>query len=67
MEPRRGRPRRIAALILIAAAQFWLFEIGLRTWGSSEAAPAFQGLFTVDPLSGYRLAPGARIRFATSE
>lgn len=66
-EPQRRRARPAAAFILIAAAQFYLFEIGLRTWGSSEAAPAFQGLFTVDPLAGYRLQPGARVRFATSE
>lgn len=49
------------------AAQFGLFEAGLRTWGSSEAAPAFQGLFTGDPSIGYRLKPGARVRFTTSE
>jgi len=67
MEPRHRRARRVAAFILIAAAQFCLFELGLRRWGSSEAAPAFQGLFTVDPLAGYRLEPGARIRFTTSE
>jgi hypothetical protein len=52
---------------MIAAAQFGLFELGMRTWGSSEAAPAFQGLFTDDPATGYRLKPGARVRFATAE
>ena len=35
--------------------------------GSSEAAPAFQGLFADDPSMGYRLKPGARVRFATTE
>jgi len=51
----------------IVVFQFFLFEAGLRTWGTSEAAPAFQGLFTADKLAGYRLKPGARTRFTTSE
>jgi lysophospholipase L1-like esterase len=66
-EPRRGRLRRLAVFALVLAAQFGVFEAALRTWGSSEAAPAFQGLFENDPVIGYRLKPGARIRFATSE
>jgi lysophospholipase L1-like esterase len=49
------------------AAEFGVFESALRTWGSSEAAPAFQGLFANDSVIGYRLKPGARVRFATSE
>ena len=49
------------------AAEFGVFEAALRTWGSSEAAPAFQGLFANDPVIGYRLKPGARVRFATTE
>ncbi len=49
------------------AIQLAVFEVALRTWGSSEAAPAFQGLFTNDPITGYRLKPGARVRFATVE
>lgn len=57
----------MAVFALILAAQFGVFEAALRTWGSSEAAPAFQGLFANDPVIGYRLKPGARIRFATSE
>ena len=61
------RLRRTALFALILAAQFGVFEAALRTWGSSEAAPAFQGLFTNDPSIGYRLKPGARIRFATAE
>ena len=49
------------------AAQFGVFEAGLRVWGSSEAAPSFQGLFESDPDVGFRLKPGARIQFATRE
>jgi lysophospholipase L1-like esterase len=49
------------------AIQFVAFEAGLRTWGSSEAGPAFQGLFANDPVIGYRLKPGADVRFATVE
>ena len=59
-------PRRDCASSIFVA-QFVLFEVGLRTWGSSEAAPAFQGLFADDPSMGYRLKPGARVRFATAE
>ena len=59
--------RRVVLLAAIVAAQFVLFEVALRTWGSSEAAPAFQGLFANDPVIGYRLKPGARVRFATVE
>jgi lysophospholipase L1-like esterase len=52
---------------IVVAIQVGLFEAGLRTWGSSEAAPSFQGLFMNDPAIGYRLKPGARVRFATVE
>ena len=63
----RRRARRLLLFIAILAVQFFLFEAGLRTWGSSEAAPAFQGLFTGDTAAGHRLKPGARVRFTTSE
>ena len=63
----RNRVRRIALFLTILILQFFVFEAALRTWGSSEAAPAFQGLFTGDPAAGYRLKPGARVRFTTSE
>ncbi|HEX6974560.1 MAG TPA: hypothetical protein VF147_09170 [Vicinamibacterales bacterium] len=65
--PRRQRLRRAAIFVIIVAAQFGIFELALRTWGSSEAAPAFQGLFTGDPSTGYRLKANARTRFTTSE
>ena len=66
-DDRRPRIRRAGAFLLVLLAQFGIFEAALRTWGSSEAAPAFQGLFTGDEATGYRLKPGARIRFTTSE
>ncbi len=66
-DARRRRVRRMGAFLLVLAAQFGIFEAALRTWGSSEAAPAFQGLFTGDERTGYRLQPGARVRFTTSE
>jgi lysophospholipase L1-like esterase len=53
--------------LVIVGIQFVAFETGMRYWGSSEAAPAFQGLFTDDPVIGYRLAPGAHTRFETVE
>ena len=60
------RARHLAAFGLILLAQFGVFEVALRTWGHSEAAPAFQGLF-IYPETGYRLNPNARVRFTTSE
>jgi hypothetical protein len=63
----RRHARRILLFVAILFIQFFLFEAGLRTWGTSEAAPAFQGLFTPDPVIGYRLKPGARVRFTTPE
>ena len=63
----RRRARHVLLFITVFLAWGGLFEAALRQWGSSEAAPAFQGLFTGDPLIGYRLNPGARTRFSTSE
>jgi len=61
------RVRRALLFLAIAAVQFVLFEVALRTWGHSEAAPSFQALFTPDPVIGYRLTPNARTRFVTAE
>ena len=59
--------RHVLSFVLIAAAQSVIFEAGLRTWGSSEAAPSFQGLFETDRAIGYRLKPNARMHFVTNE
>jgi lysophospholipase L1-like esterase len=67
IEARRQFLHRVVPCLLIFGVQFVLFEVGLRIWGSSEAAPAFQGLFADDPAMGYRLKPGARVRFTTAE
>jgi lysophospholipase L1-like esterase len=64
---RGGGVRRVALVAIVVVAQFAVFEAALRTWGSSEAAPAFQGLFESDPVLGYRMKPGARTHFKTSE
>ncbi|MCA1561956.1 MAG: hypothetical protein LC804_17365 [Acidobacteria bacterium] len=58
---------RFLLFLLILALQFGIFEAAMRVWGSSEAAPSFQGLFIGDPAIGYRLKPGATVRFTTSE
>jgi lysophospholipase L1-like esterase len=63
----RRRARHLAAFAVILAVQFGVFEAALRLWGSFEAAPAFQGLFTGDPAIGYRLKPNAHVRFTTAE
>src|SRR3970282_2867693 len=67
MKPPLQRLRRATVFMVVLAVQFGLFEVALRTWGSSEAAPAFQGLFIADPDIGFRLKPGARVRFTTAE
>ena len=64
---RLSRVRRLCVLAAVIALQFVCFEAGLRLWGSSEAAPSFQSLFLRDPEVGFRLKPGARIRFSTPE
>lgn len=69
-DPRRRSRRLLQHLAVfgaILAVQFVVFETALRVWGSSEAAPSFQGLFEADPQIGYRLKPGARMHFATPE
>ena len=60
----------MARLILIGAillGQFAVLEAGLRMFGGMEAEPAFQSLFLSDNRIGYRLRPGASIRYTTTE
>lgn len=62
-----GRAHRLLLFLAVFVAWFAVFEVSLRTWGSSEAAPPFQKLFVPDPIIGYRLQPGARTQFSTAE
>ena len=48
-------------------AEFAVLEAGLRMFGQSEAGAAFQSLFITESPVGYRLRPGAAIRYWTSE
>jgi hypothetical protein len=64
---RAVRVRRLALFTAVVLVQFACFEAAMRSWGSSEASPSFQGLFMDDPVVGYRLRPGAETRFRTSE
>jgi lysophospholipase L1-like esterase len=59
--------RRLLLILAAFAAQFAIFEVGMRVAGGSEAAPAFQRLFVPDDRIGHRLSPGASTHFATSE
>lgn len=60
-------PRRLALLAALTLVWFFVFEAGLRMYGGSEAAPAFQQLFMPDPATGHRLRPGASTEFTTAE
>lgn len=62
-----GWQQRLALLAAMVVAWFGVFEFGLRVYGGSEAAPAFQRLFMPDPATGHRLKPGATTRFTTAE
>jgi lysophospholipase L1-like esterase len=59
--------KRGLLVVAVLFAQFWIFEAGLRWHAGLEAAPGFQSLFTPDPVTGYRLKPGASTRFTTAE
>jgi lysophospholipase L1-like esterase len=61
------RVGRALLFLGIAALQFAVFEVALRTWGHSEAAPSFETLFIPDGAVGYRLRPNARTRYVTAE
>lgn len=63
----RDRLRRVVSFLLVLGFQFVLFELGMRMYGGSEAAPAFQQLFMTDSRIGHRLRPNATTHYSTSE
>ena len=67
MRIKAAPPSNLALLCAVILVQFGLIEAGYRLKGGSEAAPEFQGLFTPDPILGYRLKPGATARFRTAD
>jgi len=67
MRIKAALPSNLALLCAVILVQFGLIEAGYRLKGGSEAAPEFQGLFTPDPVLGYRLKPGATARFQTAD
>ena len=58
---------RMVIVGAILAAQFVLFETGLRLQAGSEAAPEFRALFADDEVIGHVLSPGASAHFSTAE
>lgn len=58
---------KLLLFVAVCAVQFVVFELALRWWGGTEAAPAFQRLFMADDNIGYRLKPGVTTRFETAE
>jgi lysophospholipase L1-like esterase len=59
--------KQCALIAAIIVAEFAILEAGLRMFGQSEAGAAFQSLFITEGPVGYRLRPGATIRYWTSE
>ncbi|HUP39178.1 MAG TPA: hypothetical protein VM115_03580 [Vicinamibacterales bacterium] len=58
---------RLTLIGLILLSEFAILEAGLRVFGQAEAGAAFQSLFIPDNRIGYRLRPGAAIRYTTRE
>ncbi len=59
--------KQCGLIAIIVVAEFAILEAGLRVFGQSEAGAAFQSLFITESQVGYRLRPGATIRYWTSE
>jgi hypothetical protein len=58
---------RAALFAAITLALGLCFEVGMRWYGGSEAAPVFQQLFMQDARIGHRPRPNARAHYVTSE
>jgi hypothetical protein len=59
--------KRLGLIAVIMVVEFAIFEAGLRMFGDFEAGVAFQSLFVSDQRIGFRLRPGAEVRYWTSE
>lgn len=58
---------RLVLVGIILLSELVVLEAGLRMFGQAEAAAAFQSLFIPDNRIGYRLRPGANVRYSTAE
>ncbi len=59
--------KRLALIAAIMVVEFAILEAGLHVFGDFEAGATFQSLFVTDDRVGYRLRPGAEVRYWTSE
>ena len=58
---------RLVLIAIILAGEIVCLEGGLRVFGDAEAQSSFQSLFIPDNRIGYRLRPGAAVRYTTPE
>lgn len=58
---------RVVLIVVILLGELIVLEAGLRVFGQAEAGSSFQSLFIPDNRVGYRLRPGAAIRYSTAE
>lgn len=68
--PRPSRARAVVQVFAVLAITLVLIlallEVGLRLF-APQIVPPITGLFTADPATAYRLAPGARVPFRFAE
>jgi SGNH hydrolase-like domain, acetyltransferase AlgX len=64
--PLRAVGQVVAVLAITLGLILALLEVGLRLF-APQIVPPITGLFTADPATAYRLAPGARVPFRFAE
>lgn len=64
--PLRAVGQVVAVLAITLGLILALLEVGLRLF-APQIVPPITGLFTADPVTAYRLAPGARVPFRFAE